>query len=99
MFDTKNQPVKSLTERSQLEELLMTTLLRQELYGLRMVQARLEASKRRRCLSIGSLYPTLHRLEKKGLIQSRWGGERLGERGSVRRRYDKLTQLGAIALD
>lgn len=99
MLDSKNESAKSPIELTQLEELLMTTLLRQELYGLQMVQAISAASQGQRCLSIGSLYPTLHRLEKKELIQSRWGDESREERGAARRRYYKLTQLGAIALD
>ena len=43
---------------------------------------------------IASLYPTLYRLEKVGLVQGRWV-ERAGQR---RRRYYKLTPSGRQAL-
>lgn len=43
---------------------------------------------------IASLYPTLYRLEKLGLVQGRWV-ERAGQR---RRRYYKLTPAGRQAL-
>nr|WP_290224285.1 PadR family transcriptional regulator [Trichocoleus desertorum] len=83
---------------SALEELIMTALLNQELYGLQMVQAIEEASNGRRKLAVGSLYPTLHRLEKKGFISSRWGDDRPEERAGARRRYYQLTGLGSSAI-
>src|SRR5690348_7634878 len=43
---------------------------------------------------IASLYPTLYRLEKLGLVQGRWV-ERAGQR---RRRYYKLTPAGRTSL-
>lgn len=43
---------------------------------------------------IASLYPTLYRLEEKGLIEGRWV-ERAGQR---RRRYYRLTPKGRKAL-
>ena len=43
---------------------------------------------------IASLYPTLYRMEKLGLVQGRWV-ERAGQR---RRRYYKLTSAGRQAL-
>lgn len=84
---------------SALEELIMTTLLNQELYGLQIVQAIDEASNGKRKLAIGSLYPTLHRLEKKEFITSRWGDDRPEERGGARRRYYRLTGLGRDVLE
>ena len=41
-----------------------------------------------------SLYPTLYRLEKKGLIKGRW----VEEAGQRRRRFYKLTQKGSDML-
>jgi transcriptional regulator len=43
---------------------------------------------------VASLYPTLYRLEDKGLIEGRWV-ERAGQR---RRRYYRLTPKGRTAL-
>jgi PadR family transcriptional regulator PadR len=84
---------------SALEELIMTALLNQELYGLQIVQAIEEASNGKRKLAVGSLYPTLHRLEKKGFISSRWGDDRPEERAGARRRYYQLTGLGIDAFE
>ena len=44
---------------------------------------------------VASLYPTLYRLERRGLIQGRWV-ERAGVR---RRRFYRLTSRGQITLD
>jgi transcriptional regulator len=43
---------------------------------------------------VTSLYPTLYRLEDRGVIEGRWV-ERAGQR---RRRYYKLTREGRVAL-
>ncbi len=89
----------SRVEISRLEELLMSTLLSKELYGLQIGQAIGQASEGSYQIGIGSLYPTLHRLVKKGLIEPRWGDERSQERSGARRRYYKLTRLGVDALE
>lgn len=86
-------------EISQLEEILMIALLNKELYGLQIAQAMCDASGGTRKVNIGSLYPTLHKLERKGLIESRWGDDRPDERGGARRRYYKMTALGSRVLD
>lgn len=41
-------------------------------------------------ISLGQIYPTLYRLEQEGILKSRWGVERLPERGGLRRRYYSL---------
>ncbi len=47
----------------------------------------------------GTVYPTLGRLRKSGLIKARWEDQRLAERaGRPRRRYYDLTGDGARAL-
>jgi len=47
----------------------------------------------------GTVYPTLGRLRKSGLIKARWEDQRLAEReGRPRRRYYDLTGDGAGAL-
>jgi DNA-binding PadR family transcriptional regulator len=99
MSQLKKNQGRSATEISQLEEIIMIALLKRELYGLQIVKAIDEASCGKRCLSVGSLYPTLHRMEKNGLIGSFWGDEKSEERGGARRRYYKLTGKGATALN
>ncbi len=47
----------------------------------------------------GTVYPTLGRLRKRGLVRSRWEDQRVAEReGRPRRRYYELTGAGAEAL-
>jgi len=84
---------------SNTEELILTSLFGKELYGLQVPQAISEVSGGRRKVGMGTLYPTLHKLEKKDLITSRWGDEGKEERGGARRRYYKLTGKGVAALE
>lgn len=86
-------------ETSGREDLVLLALYRKELYGLQIPQAIEEASEGKRKMQIGTLYPVLHSLEKKGLVQSRWGEEGRDERGGARRRYYKLTGLGVSKVD
>ena len=47
----------------------------------------------------GTVYPTLGRLKKNGLVRARWEDQRVAEReGRPRRRYYELTADGAEAL-
>jgi PadR family transcriptional regulator PadR len=86
-------------EVSPREELVLLALFKKELYGLQIPQAMAEASGGQRQMGVGTLYPTLHSLEKKGLIESRWGDETREERGGARRRYYKLTGSGVATLE
>jgi DNA-binding PadR family transcriptional regulator len=53
------------------EEIVLIALLGRERYGLEINKAVEEASRENRHLSFSSLYPTLHKLEKEGLVKSR----------------------------
>lgn len=79
-----------------LEEDLLALLINKELYGLAIIAALKEVG---RNIGVGSLYPTLHKMEKKGLIDSTWGEETPEERGHARRRYYTATGLGETVLD
>lgn len=84
---------------SALEEDILTVLLGRTLYGLLISQAIFEASGGVRDISVGSLYPTLRRLEKKGFVESTWEGSadipiEIKERGGARRRYYQITSQG-----
>lgn len=47
----------------------------------------------------GTVYPTLGRLKKRGLVEARWEDQRVAEReGRPRRRYYELTGEGSRAL-
>lgn len=78
-----------------IDEDLLTVLLGRELYGLDILD-RLNPG-RPIPLTFGSLYPALNRLEKKGLIEWRWGDEQ-DESGGARRKYYKVTGLGEKTL-
>jgi PadR family transcriptional regulator PadR len=80
------------------EEIILTLLVSRELYGLELMKAIEEASEGKLRMKFGSLYPTLHRLEKKGFVTSRWGDDRPEERGGARRKYYTLTGIGEQAL-
>ena len=80
---------------SELEEDILTVLLGKELYGLQIINAFEEASGGKRKLSVGSLYPTLHRLEQKRYIVSRMGEQPKSNKGGARRKYFKITMFGA----
>jgi len=50
-------------------------------------------------LASGTVYPTLARLRRRGLVEARWEDARLADReGRPRRRYYRLTGAGARAL-
>ena len=80
---------------SAIDEDVLTAMLGRELYGLEILDE-LNLG-RSMSLSFRSLYPALNRLEKKGLISWRWGDEQEGS-GGARRKYYKVTGLGAEAL-
>ena len=94
----KNNEQKNSTSTTPNEELILLALQDKELYGLQIVQSIKDASGGRKKLRIGSLYPTLHSLEEKGLVQSQWGDECPQERKGARRRYYSLTQSGEATL-
>lgn len=81
------------------EELIMMALSNRELYGLQIAKAIEEVSNGEKKIGVGSLYPKLHKLEKKGYIESYWGDNRPKERNGARRKYYKLTGLGSNVLD
>ena len=81
----------------QFEELVLLALmrLRENAYG---VTIRRELAERTgRDISIGAVYTTLDRLERKGYVSS-WMGETTPERGGRAKRYFKIEAPGARAL-
>jgi PadR family transcriptional regulator PadR len=51
-----------------------------------------------RSISVGALYTTLERLQKKGFVSSRWG-EATPERGGRRKRFYKIEAAGHEAVE
>ena len=62
------------------ESLVLSILERSENYGYEIIRLVRDSSKERIQWSDGMLYPVLHRLEKRGLIQSTWRTSESGRR-------------------
>ncbi|MBD1808852.1 helix-turn-helix transcriptional regulator [Microcoleus sp. FACHB-SPT15] len=91
----KKEEEKPAVKLSAIDEDILTGLGARELYGLEILdELNLDRATE---LSFGSLYPALNRLEKKGLISWRWGDEQEVS-GGARRKYYKVTALGATSL-
>ena len=77
----------------ELEQILLLALLRLggDAYGAAMRAEVLERTGR--SITPGAIYPTLDRLETRGLLRSRIGGA-TAERGGRARRYFKITAAG-----
>lgn len=80
----------------EFEYLLLTAAARlgDDAYGAAIREA-IEAATGRRC-SIGALYTTLDRLEKKGLLKT-WMGEATPQRGGRAKRMVRVTAKGVLA--
>lgn len=101
VYGFKEMPKKKKDKESEvvrlsaIDEDILTVLMNRELYGLEILD---ELNPGRPIsLSFGSLYPALNRLEAKGLVSWRWGDEQ-EDSGGARRKYYKVTSLGASAL-
>lgn len=82
----------------QFEEIVLLAILRlgEQAYGAKIRQTVAEAVKRD--TSIGAIYATLDRLERKGYLSS-WQGEATPERGGRAKRYFRVEDEGMQALD
>ncbi|MEM9388759.1 MAG: PadR family transcriptional regulator [Pseudomonadota bacterium] len=83
----------------EFEILVLAALVRlddEQAYGVAILRE--IGSRSGRAVSLGSLYPTLARLEKKGYVHSRMG-EATPVRGGRAKRYYALTAAGAQVLE
>src|SRR6202161_1757397 len=80
----------------EFEYLLITTAARlgNEAYGA-VIREELDATTGRSC-SIGALYTTIERLEKKGMLKT-WMGEATAQRGGRAKRMVRVTPKGMHA--
>lgn len=74
--------------------LVLSILKRGDSYGYEIIHKVREASDGSMEWADGMLYPILHRLEKRGLVQSYWGKSEAGRR----RKYYRLRESGVTAL-
>ena len=81
----------------EFEEVILLTvgILKSEAYTVRLQEALLEHSERKATLS--AIHTVLHRMEKKGFLESHFGAAS-PERGGKRKRVFVLTSLGQQAL-
>jgi PadR family transcriptional regulator, regulatory protein PadR len=75
--------------------LLLNLLTRGEMYGYEIIQAAAIRSANAFAFKEGTIYPALHQLEKRGLIQAEW---RTGDNGRERKYYS-LTAKGRKAAE
>lgn len=75
--------------------IVLAILANGETYGYAILRRVSEASQGDLQWSDGMLYPVLHRLERLGYIEGRWGTSSSGRR----RKYYRITQLGRDQLD
>jgi transcriptional regulator len=81
-------------KRGSAELLILALLEERRRHGYEIGQLIADRSRGTISFHVTSLYPTLYRLEDRGLIEGRWV-ERAGQR---RRRYYRLTRSGRHAL-
>lgn len=86
--------VASELKRGSTELLIMALLEERARHGYEIARLIDERSDGAITFHVASLYPTLYRLEERGLIEGRWI-ERAGQR---RRRYYRLTASGRRTL-
>jgi len=80
--------------KGHLDLLLLAVLTRGPAHGYGLVEALRDRSEDAFHLGEGTMYPALYRLERRGLVRSRW--EAVGRR---RRRVYRLTRSGRDALE
>ena len=73
-----------------LDLLLLQTLLLEPLHGWAISERIQQVSSETLCIQQGSLYPALHRLERRGWIKARWGTSANNRRA----KYYSLTTAG-----
>src|SRR5436853_4971649 len=88
-------PSEKVHDLSRVEMAVLATLVSRERYGLEIRNTVRELGQR---LSLAGLYTTLARLEKEGLVTSRWGDEKVEVRQGARRRYYEITAAGEKAI-
>ena len=92
-----NRETMSLIDLPQgtLDLLILRTLSLEPQHGWGISERVQQMSSEVLCIQQGSLYPALHRLERRGLIRARWGTSENNRRA----RYYELTRAGRKQLE
>jgi len=78
-----------------LDLLILQTLVLEPLHGWAISERVQQISSDVLCIQQGSLYPALHRLERRGWIKARWGTSENNRRA----KYYELTKSGRRQLE
>jgi PadR family transcriptional regulator, regulatory protein PadR len=97
--DTTHDSLPSIPPTTPREQIILFSIHGRELYGLEVQRVLSECGGDNENLTLGTIYPALRSLEKKGLISGRWGDEDPGDRTGARRRYYQLTELGFATVE
>lgn len=89
--------MKTKPDVTATQELLMSVIESRQMYGIQISDTIKAATKGKKIIPVGSLYPILKRLEARGFLKSEWG-EATEEREGARRKYYSLTGAGHSAL-
>jgi PadR family transcriptional regulator PadR len=83
----------------EFEQLVLSAVLMlgEQAYGMTIHEQVEKFVGRWRVVSLGAVYTTLDRLEKKGMVSS-WYGDPTPERGGRSKRYFKIEAAGELAL-
>jgi PadR family transcriptional regulator PadR len=83
----------------EFEQLILTALmiLRENAYGMTIHEQMEKLASGLRLVSLGAVYTTLDRLEKKGYVRS-WFGGATEERGGRSKRFFEITGSGELAV-
>ena len=76
------------------EPLILSLLAKGESYGYAIIQEIKERSGGKLQWTDGMLYPVLHRMERRGLLKSRWGESESGRK----RKYYSIKKDGKAAM-
>ena len=87
-------PLRDQMRKGSSEIIILTLLAQEPMYGYRITRELEQRSGGYFNMKEGLLYPTLHRMEQEGLVESEW---RTGT-GKRRRKYYTITEKGRQAL-
>ena len=87
-------PLDRELKRGSTELLILALLEERDRHGYEIAQLIERRSNGAISFHVASLYPTLYRLEEKGVIEGRW----IEKAGQRRRRYYRLTGVGKKTL-
>lgn len=83
---------------NETEIAIVAALIGESLYGTALIERVANISDGRIRPTLGGIYPTLHRMQAKGLIEGSWGDDD-ETRGGARRRYYRVTAKGLEAFE